>query len=135
MTSGAPAPPDRRASGLPAIDRAVLGEWLDGDDAAINELLAVFRDSICAEQVRMRETQAAGDLVEYAAAAHRLRGAALSMGARGLADVAATLYAAAKAQDRAVCQDGLSILETHVRLMLAEVTPLPARRDGQSSGP
>jgi HPt (histidine-containing phosphotransfer) domain-containing protein len=85
--------------GAPAIDRSVLGEWLADDDAAIDELLAVFRDSIRAEQTRMSEVLALGDLAEFANAAHRLRGAALSMGARMLAETAGNLYAAARADD------------------------------------
>src|ERR1700722_18914451 len=78
----------------PAVDRSVLGEWLAGDDAAIDELLAVFRDSVIAEQSRMRDALQVGALEDYATAAHRLRGAALSMGAKVLADVAGTLSAA-----------------------------------------
>jgi HPt (histidine-containing phosphotransfer) domain-containing protein len=120
------ASPDRRAPGIPAIDRSVLGEWLAGDDAAIDELLIVFRDSIRAEQVRMSETLIAGDLDEYASAAHRLRGAALSMGARALADAVGTLYATARTGNDAACRDGQAMLETHVRRMLAEVPSAPA---------
>jgi HPt (histidine-containing phosphotransfer) domain-containing protein len=122
--------PDPRASGSSAIDRSVLGEWLAGDDAAIDELLVVFRDSVCAEQVRMREALALDDLIEYASAAHRLRGAALSMGARALADAVGTLYTAARADDRAACRIGLSVLETHVRQMVAEVPSTFAPGDG-----
>lgn len=99
----------------------VLGEWLDGDDAAINELLAVFRDSVFAEQAKMRDALVPGGLPEYASAAHRLRGAALSMGARALAEVAGTLSAAAIAQNDDACRVGLSLLETHIRLVANEI--------------
>jgi hypothetical protein len=107
--------------GTSAVDRSVLGEWLAGDDAAIDELLAVFRDSVIAEQSRMREALQVGALEEYATASHRLRGAALSMGARVLAEVAGTLSAAGRAQDEAACRNGLSVLETHVCLVAAEI--------------
>jgi HPt (histidine-containing phosphotransfer) domain-containing protein len=110
-------------SGPPAIDRSVLGEWLGDDDAAIDELLVVFCDSVRADQTRMSETLAAGDLVEYANAAHRLRGAALAMGARALADAVGTLYAAARARNNAACRDGTPMLAAHIRQMLAEVPP------------
>jgi HPt (histidine-containing phosphotransfer) domain-containing protein len=108
-------------SGAPEIDRSVLGEWLAGDDTAIDELLAVFRDSVRAEQTRMSEVLATGDLREYASAAHRLRGAALSMGARALAEAAGTLYAAARANDARSCADGMAELASRIRLVAAEV--------------
>jgi HPt (histidine-containing phosphotransfer) domain-containing protein len=127
MTAGDPASPDPQTPGSPAIDRSVLGEWLAGDDAAIDELLVVFRDSILADQLRLAETLGLGDLVECANAAHRLRGAALSMGARALAAVAGQLHAAAKEQNAAGCHDGMVLLEVRVRLMLAEVPPIGAR--------
>jgi len=121
MTADFSASTDSRTHVAPAVDRTVLGEWLAGDDVAINELLAVFRDSVYAEQVRMRELAGLGDLDEYANAAHRLRGAALSMGARGLAEAASLLYAAARAGNGSACRDGLSMLETHIGLVSAEV--------------
>ena len=113
-------------AGSPAIDRTVLGEWLDGDDAAINGLLALFCDSICAEAVRLRELLEADELNEFAGAAHRLRGAALSMGARALADLAGVLFTAALAKDRNACIHGMSALATQVQLVAAEV-PAGAR--------
>jgi HPt (histidine-containing phosphotransfer) domain-containing protein len=121
MTLGAPASSGRGSRGTPAIDRSVLGEWLADDDAAIDELLAVFRDSICAELVKLREVLALGRLDEYADSAHRLRGAALSMGARALAEFVGVLFKAARAQDEAACANGMAILETHVQLVVAEV--------------
>lgn len=132
MILGASASPDRGTRGTPAIDRSVLGEWLAGDDAAINELLAVFRDSVCAEFARMREMLAEGLLDDYANAAHRLRGAALSMGARALAEFVGLLFTAARAQDGTACVNGMPALETHVRLVVAEVPADAGSRDGSS---
>jgi HPt (histidine-containing phosphotransfer) domain-containing protein len=121
MTLGAPVSHGCRLPGTPAIDRSVLGEWLAGDDTAIDEILTVFRDSICEELARMRGLLAAGQLKEFADTLHRLRGAALSMGALALADFAGLLLAAAKAQDQVTCLNGMAALETHVSLMAAEV--------------
>jgi HPt (histidine-containing phosphotransfer) domain-containing protein len=132
LTAGGFVSPHGSPHGIPAIDRSVLGEWLAGDEAAIDELLAVFRESIFAEQERMREALAHDALGEYAGAAHRLRGAALSMGAHALAKVAGTLNAAAQALDETACRDGLSVLETHVCLMAAEI-PLAAVESGGRS--
>jgi HPt (histidine-containing phosphotransfer) domain-containing protein len=121
MTPGALASSRRGLSGGPAIDRAVLGEWLDGDAAAINALLVLFHESICAEVVCMHDLLAQDELLQFANAAHRLRGAALSMGARTLADFAGLLFAAALAKDRSACVDGMPVLATHVQLVEAEV--------------
>src|SRR5579864_3408371 len=117
MTPDAHASPRRR----PAIDRAVLGEWLDGDADAIDELLVLFHESICTELVCMRDLLAQDELVQFANAAHRLRGAALSMGARALADFAGRLFTAAQAKDRNACIDGMPMLATHVQLVEAEL--------------
>ncbi len=108
----------------------MLGEWLPGDNAAIDELLAVFRDSIRAELTRMGDLLAEGQLVEFASAAHRLHGAALSMGARPLAEFVRLLFNAARANDRTACMEGIPLLAKHVLVMEAEV---PTSTGGQSS--
>ncbi len=104
-------------SGAPTIDRAVLGHWLNGDDAAIDGLLGLFYESICTETGRMYDLLALDEFDQFASAAHRLRGAAVSMGARALADVAGLLFTAALAKDRRACVDGMPILATHVQLV------------------
>jgi HPt (histidine-containing phosphotransfer) domain-containing protein len=121
MTPGSLASSRRGVSDSPTIDRAVLGEWLEGDDNAINALLVLFYESICAEVRCMRDLLAQEELVQFASAAHRMRGAAVSMGARALADVAGLLFTAALAKDRRACVDGMPILATHVQLVEAEV--------------
>jgi HPt (histidine-containing phosphotransfer) domain-containing protein len=121
MTPGPSTSPDHGIGGNPAIDRSVLGEWLAGDDAAINELLAVFRDSVLADLARMRELLTLANLDEFADATHRLRGAALSMGAHALADFTALLLTAAKARDGTTCATGMPALEAHIQLVAAEV--------------
>jgi HPt (histidine-containing phosphotransfer) domain-containing protein len=139
MTSGAPPTQHRgpmgEPLGQPVIDRSVLGEWLAGDDTAIDELLVVFRDSVHAEQTRMSEVLALGDPREFASAAHRLRGAALSMGARALAEAAGTLYAAARAGDVEACAGGMAELTERIRLMAAEIPAAAvAPQDSRSAG-
>ena len=47
-------------------------------------------------------------MAALASAAHRLKGAALTLGATALADIAARIEAAAKAGERAACADALS---------------------------
>jgi HPt (histidine-containing phosphotransfer) domain-containing protein len=69
----------------------------------------------------MRDLLAQDELVQFANAAHRLRGAALSMGARALADLAGLLFTAALAKDRNACVDGMPVLATHVQRVEAEI--------------
>ena len=109
----------------PVIDRSVLGEWLGDDDAGINALLLVFRDSIRDEHDRLKHVLAAGDLSEFGKTAHRLRGAALSMGARGLADVAGHLHDMAQAADTRACLAGMARLDIQVGLMVGEIPEPP----------
>lgn len=104
-----------------AIDRAVLGEWLDADDTAINALLGLFMESISVDLVRMRDLLAQNDFDQFASAAHRLRGAALSMGARALGDFVGLLFTAALAKDRNACVNGMPVLAAHVQRVEAEI--------------
>lgn len=125
MMIGVPASAARGAGSGPAVDRSVLGEWLADDEDAINELLGVFRDSVRAELARMNAAITAGDLDEFAEAGHRMRGAALAMGAHALGEAVSALYATAKAQDRTACENGMPSLRAHVEQVIAEV-PWPA---------
>ena len=126
MTLGDPS--SRRRG--PEIDRSVLGEWLAGDNDAIDELLAVFRDSVCSDLVRLNEALVLGDLTGFANAAHRLRGAALSMGARALAETAGTVFDAARAMDATTCAEGMPHLAEQIDAMVAEV---PVRPDSDQT--
>ena len=111
----------------PIVDRSVLAEWLGDDDAAINALLLVFRDSICLEYNRLTDVLVADDLDAFAKTAHRLRGAAMAMGAHAIAETAGHLEEQAKASDRPSCYAGLQNLEGQVRLMVQEVPAGPAQ--------
>jgi len=108
-------------SDAPAIDRAVLDPWLQGDETARRDLLAKFSGSATESRHDIETAMAAGDLAALAAAAHRLKGSALAVGARALGDAAQTLERAAKAGDRATCQDGLGPLAVEVQRAQAEI--------------
>jgi signal transduction histidine kinase/DNA-binding response OmpR family regulator len=105
----------------PAIDRTVLDPWIGGDEAARRDLLDKFRFSAAESRRDIETAMAAGDLAALAAAAHRLKGSALAVGARALGDAAATLERAAKAGDRATCQDGLGPLAVEVQRAQTEL--------------
>ncbi|MFZ5781163.1 MAG: ATP-binding protein [Pseudomonadota bacterium] len=109
------------APATPAIDPAVLDAWLENDEAARRDLLRKFTRSAFESRRDIEAAMASGDLAALAAAAHRLKGSAAAVGARALAEAAATLERAAKAGDRASCQDGLGPLAVEVQRAQAEV--------------
>jgi HPt (histidine-containing phosphotransfer) domain-containing protein len=111
-----------------AIDRSVLGEWLANEDAAVDAMLVIFRDSAVDEEKRMWAALARYDLTGFAQAAHRLRGAALSMGARTLAQTVAAIELAAQSGDDSSCASGMAALEAQMGRMVAEVPAESATR-------
>ena len=105
----------------PAIDPAVLEPWLQGDEDARRNLLRKFSLSASEARCEIETAMAAGDLAALAAAAHKLKGSALAVGAHALGDAARILEQAAKAGDRASCQDGLGPLAVEVQRAQAEI--------------
>jgi two-component system sensor histidine kinase/response regulator len=81
--------PDEREP-TAAIDRNVLGDWL-GEDAAIDALLAKFRETAVEAEQEIHAAARTGDFAKLAAAAHKLKGAAQAVGAIGVGAIAAAL--------------------------------------------
>jgi CheY-like chemotaxis protein len=109
-----------------AVDRDVLAAWLGDDDRAINSLLAKFRDTAVAAEREIGAASRAGDLPTLAAAAHKLKGAAQTVGAAGVGTAAATLEQAGKAGDRTRCREGLGPLASELRRALADIDRMNA---------
>ncbi|MDP1837247.1 MAG: PAS-domain containing protein, partial [Reyranella sp.] len=105
----------------PAIDRSVLDPWIADDEAARRDLLRKFSATATLSRRDIEAAMTAGDLPGLAAAAHRLKGSALAVGARALGEAAGALERTAKAGDRAACQDSLGPLAVEVQRAQAEI--------------
>jgi CheY-like chemotaxis protein len=103
------------------VDREALRAWMGDDDAAIDGLLARFLDSARQSARDIVSALSRHDLSAAAAAAHRLKGASLSVGATGLGEVAAQVEGAAKSGDHLACDAALLSLAARVREVEASI--------------
>ncbi len=97
------------------IDREKLRDWMGDDPEVIDALLRRFVESAHESVADIEQGIAAGGTVQIAAAAHRLKGASLAVGAEGLGDVASRLESLAKAGQLALCADTLAHLRREMQ--------------------
>jgi HPt (histidine-containing phosphotransfer) domain-containing protein len=109
------------AGGTEPIDRSVLGAWLGDDAAAVTSLLRKFASTARQAETEIGAGVRSGNLAAVAAVAHKLNGAARSVGAIGVAEVSAAIENAGKAGNRTACRDLLGPLASELRRMLEEI--------------
>ena len=103
------------------IDREKLKEWVGDDPDAIAALLARFVDSARESARDIDAHLQRSDLAAVAGAAHKLKGASLTIGAAFLAEISARIESAAKERKHAACIEAMDALSAELQAVRASL--------------
>jgi two-component system sensor histidine kinase EvgS len=98
-SAAAAVPPLRMHADPPTLDASMLDGLTGGDVARRRMLLEDYFDTTATDLQSVLRARASGDCVQLTRAAHKIKGAALLVGANELAGAAAALELAAKTTD------------------------------------
>ena len=112
-----PVPPPPQ----PCIDRTKLRDWVGDDPVAIDALLHLFIDSAQTSADEIETALEHGDLAATGAAAHKLKGAALTVGAMDLTALSDRIETEARAGRASQCLDATIALRIAMRAARAAI--------------
>ena len=101
--------------GAALVDERVLAELVDLGEGMLAELLAAYRDEARADLAQLEGAADGGDLAVVSNIAHRLKGSSATIGAAGVARIAAELEVAAGARDSAAAAELVDALSRALR--------------------
>ncbi|MDP1827301.1 MAG: Hpt domain-containing protein [Archangium sp.] len=104
------------------LDWGALRENCAGDESLVNEVLDLFRGEAGALLSDVGKAIDAGDAVAVKRAAHRLKGALVSLGARPSTERARALEACGGAGELATAPDLYAQLETEMARLLSVIS-------------
>jgi len=108
---------------VPIFDRERTLEKLCGDDDLLGHVVSIFLENCAGSTSELRESLARNDSAVARAVSHRLKGGALSVGARRVAACAHTLEGAIAAEDFPLARERLDILEYEIRTFRINASP------------
>jgi HPt (histidine-containing phosphotransfer) domain-containing protein len=101
-------------SSVNVLDTAVLDELRGLDDEDLRDLVDLYFADVETQLTNLRDSLAANAADGVAAAAHRVKGASLSIGAARVASIAAEIEVAGKADELAGLDELIDTLETEL---------------------
>jgi HPt (histidine-containing phosphotransfer) domain-containing protein len=99
---------------LASYDRAALRGWLGDDESTIRSVLAEFVANARADARDLAAALNTGDMRAAGAAVHKLKGGALSIGARRLQRLTVALEVATRRGDDSACRSMLGSLASEL---------------------
>ena len=96
---------------METLDTTVLDELRGLDEDDLRDIVELYFADVTVQLERLRSSLAQGDADSVAAAAHRIKGASLSMGAARVASLAADTELAGRSGDLSPCGELIATLE------------------------